>query len=48
MVWHAVIDIIMLAIKNKVVLLRVLKKKKGTKTSHHGPDIVGYRRAAYT
>jgi hypothetical protein len=23
-------------------------KKKGTKTSHHGLDIVGYRRATYS
>jgi hypothetical protein len=28
-------------------LVLVIRLKKGRKTSHHGPDIVGYRRAAY-
>lgn len=32
----------------KVISFRLWEEIRGTKTSHHGPYIVGYRRATYT
>ena len=48
MVFH-VINVILASIYETNLLIedffRILEITKRTKTSHHGPDIVGYRRA---